>query len=404
MGVPSRAGVVAQEWAAESHCGAQRRLRQDGNIELVGRDVPCGVAGCSREDALPTGRDGAFAGKCAQLACSLILREVERDARITAYEDSPWFLFYREFLVNFPDSKFVRWARRTESWVASYENFFCQRRRPWHIFLYGSECASPVPRHRPQCVTIRRAVYEWHEANLRATFEGWPERYLELSTLDRSSLQQHAEFLGASFRLRDWPRILPEIGCLRQHLGRDGGQVSPGWDCPEVLALFTNGTADDILVQLGYVDVTPDRPRALMEEGWRVAPVVEPVVYKSMLARDVHHEVCTLIHDALKDGYNAFSGMPWALFYREWIATLAGVDGVHFAVAESNFADWYPQYRENFESFGEREVEWFFDWFGKCSEVNSEDCVKLIRGAHSKLFHRTVENLQKMQDAEESQE
>jgi hypothetical protein len=88
-----------------------------------------------------------------------------------AVQDNPWPVLYREIDERFPAARFILTTRDPNAWLASVLNHFGGRSTPMRQAIYGigDPAVDPV---------LFRARYERHERDVRAYFDGQPEKLL----------------------------------------------------------------------------------------------------------------------------------------------------------------------------------------------------------------------------------
>ncbi|RCW91493.1 sulfotransferase family protein [Winogradskyella arenosi] len=55
-----------------------------------------------------------------------------------AFQDTPWFLFYKELYDAFPDAKFILTIRDEDKWIKSIQRHFGNNSFQYHDYIYGS--------------------------------------------------------------------------------------------------------------------------------------------------------------------------------------------------------------------------------------------------------------------------
>lgn len=116
----------------------------------------------------------------------------------TAFQDVPWFLFYREAAELIPGAKFVFIHRPDAEWLESAMHHFTVRPpSPWRAYLYGEECntrANVAP--PPQCLSRILDVYQSHRRDVLEFFRHSDHQLLQLdiSNLTQSEADRHAQF------------------------------------------------------------------------------------------------------------------------------------------------------------------------------------------------------------------
>jgi hypothetical protein len=115
-----------------------------------------------------------------------------------AFQDIPWFLYYKEFDQWFPGSKFILTTRDSRSWWRSFLRYFRTENYPLFEFVYGF--GNPVG-HKE--VMIER--YERHNQEIIDYFKDRPEDLLVIDVSDEGALQDISEFLNKSSTYKKMP-------------------------------------------------------------------------------------------------------------------------------------------------------------------------------------------------------
>ena len=115
----------------------------------------------------------------------------EMTDRFDAFDDDPWYLFYREFEKRYPAARFVFYERDPEKWYQSALLFFGRSTTPMAEYIFGEGKGSPMF-NRDHHI----AVYRKHSAEVRDYFRDKPEKFLEIPDLSDSSARAVAEFVG----------------------------------------------------------------------------------------------------------------------------------------------------------------------------------------------------------------
>jgi hypothetical protein len=108
-----------------------------------------------------------------------------------AFEDDPWYLYYREFEERYSTAKFIFYERDPEAWYASALLYFGRSTTPMNELIFGKGHGSPLYNKEHQI-----AVYKQHSVDVRSFFSDKPEKLLEIPDLSDRSAQAIAGFLG----------------------------------------------------------------------------------------------------------------------------------------------------------------------------------------------------------------
>ncbi len=116
-----------------------------------------------------------------------------------AFQDTPWFMFYRELDERFPGSKFILTTRPTESWVKSVVAHFGDAVIPDHRWIYGVE-------HARGSEDVYTRVYDQHYRDVRAYFAERPDSLLEMNITAGDGWEKLCPFLGYDLPHVDFPQ------------------------------------------------------------------------------------------------------------------------------------------------------------------------------------------------------
>ena len=106
-----------------------------------------------------------------------------------AFQDDPYFLFYKEFDQWYPGSKFILTTRDSRSWWASCLNFFHMKDISIHKYIYGY--TNPVGHEE---VYIER--FERHTRDVLKYFKDRPDDLLVINVSEDGALEKISSFLG----------------------------------------------------------------------------------------------------------------------------------------------------------------------------------------------------------------
>jgi hypothetical protein len=118
------------------------------------------------------------------------LSEVKQISELfDAFQDAPWFLFYREFDRWYPGSKFILTIRDSRSWWESFSYYFEMRNLPLFKYIYGFE--NPVGHEK---TFVER--FERHNREVIEYFKDRPDDLLVLDVSEAGAVQKIGDFLG----------------------------------------------------------------------------------------------------------------------------------------------------------------------------------------------------------------
>lgn len=111
--------------------------------------------------------------------------------RFEAFDDDPWYLFYREFEQRYPSAKFVFYERDPGKWYESALLYFGRSTTPMAELIFGEGKGSPMFNRDHHL-----SVYKRHSAEVREYFHDKADKFLEIPDLSDSSAQAVAKFVG----------------------------------------------------------------------------------------------------------------------------------------------------------------------------------------------------------------
>ena len=114
----------------------------------------------------------------------------------------PWPLMFRELDKAFPGSKFVLSWRETDRWLASICDHFGAHPDVMQQLTYGEDAAAPVGNEARY-----RAVYDAHNAAVRAYFQERPGDLLEMNLAHGDGWEKLCPFIGEPTPERPFPRV-----------------------------------------------------------------------------------------------------------------------------------------------------------------------------------------------------
>lgn len=108
-----------------------------------------------------------------------------------AFQDAPWFLYYKEFDQWYPGSKFILTIRDSHSWWKSFLNYFRDEHKPLFEYIYGFD--NPAGHEK---TFVER--FEKHNHEVLDYFENRPNDLLIVDVGEDDALQKLSTFLGRS--------------------------------------------------------------------------------------------------------------------------------------------------------------------------------------------------------------
>ena len=128
--------------------------------------------------------------KLSQMLESGDLSELRKVSELfDAFQDIPWFNYYKEFDQWYPGSKFILTIRESRSWWASFLHYFRTESYPLFKYIYGH--SNPVG-HEKDLV----ARYEKHNHDVMEYFKDRPDDLLVVDVSEKDALQKLSDFLG----------------------------------------------------------------------------------------------------------------------------------------------------------------------------------------------------------------
>jgi len=115
-----------------------------------------------------------------------------------AFQDIPWFNYYREYDKLYPGSKFILTTRDSQSWWKSFLRFFRTEHYPLFEYVYGSE--NPIG-HKKRLI----ARFESHNREVIEYFKDRPDDLLVMAVGQDDALQNITKFLGRSSSYEKMP-------------------------------------------------------------------------------------------------------------------------------------------------------------------------------------------------------
>jgi hypothetical protein len=109
--------------------------------------------------------------------------------KFDAFQDAPWFLFYKEFDQWYPGSKFILTVRDSHSWWKSFANYFRDEHKPLFKYMYGFD--NPIG-HKD--VFIKH--FEDHNRKVVDYFKNRPSDLLVIEISGSDALQKTTAFLN----------------------------------------------------------------------------------------------------------------------------------------------------------------------------------------------------------------
>jgi hypothetical protein len=107
--------------------------------------------------------------------------------RYEAFQDTPWFIFYKQLYERYPDAYFILTLRESDIWLASLQKHFGDKSLPYHEWIYGT-----LDSINDSQIYLER--YNNHNSSVREFFKNNP-KFLEFR-LGQDGWKELAGLLG----------------------------------------------------------------------------------------------------------------------------------------------------------------------------------------------------------------
>lgn len=160
--------------------------------------------------------------KLERLRANFVRRGLDLLRSCDAVEDMPWPLLFREIDEAYPGSKFILTWRESDGWIKSICEHFGANPDPLQQLTYGEDHPAPVGHEAHY-----RAVYEAHNAAVRAHFRDRPDDLLEMNLAQGDGWAKLCPFLGLPVLSEPFPRAntVAERHSLRHWARRKVGRA-----------------------------------------------------------------------------------------------------------------------------------------------------------------------------------
>ena len=178
----------------------------------------------------------------------------EMAALFDAFQDAPWFLFFKEFDQWFPNSKFILTIRDSHSWWKSFLNYFENTSNPLFKYIYGYE----NPKGHEKTFVER---FEKHNHDVLEYFKDRPDDLLVIEIGNDNILTKVIDFLGKRTTLEKTPHANAALRTPSpQRKKRNSGKLTKIKDrvkrTRNRLAFITTGTASRAPIIVGGCKVS----------------------------------------------------------------------------------------------------------------------------------------------------
>ncbi len=117
-----------------------------------------------------------------------------------AFQDTPWYLLYKDLDQICPNSKFILTVRPTKDWLLSVLNHYASTPNIMNEWIYGK--AFPTSNEE---IYIDR--YEKHNSEVIAYFKNRPNDLLVLHSDEGYSWDKLCDFLGTDIPTEEFPHL-----------------------------------------------------------------------------------------------------------------------------------------------------------------------------------------------------
>lgn len=120
--------------------------------------------------------------------------------RYDCFQDTPWFMFYRELYELYPDAYFVFTVRPDEDWIKSVTNHFSNRKNSnYHEWIYGY--SDPLMNRE-----VYLETYQKHNQSVRDFFRDKPN-FLEMDLKEKNKWEKLCDLLEVSVPKVSFPYV-----------------------------------------------------------------------------------------------------------------------------------------------------------------------------------------------------
>ncbi|MCP4142728.1 MAG: sulfotransferase [Chloroflexi bacterium] len=138
-------------------------------------------------------------GKFSRMLEKKDLSEIKRISELfDAFQDIPWFLYYKEFDRWYTESKFILTTRESKSWWNSFLRYFRTEYYPLFEYVYGFE--NPIGNKE---ALVKR--FEQHNDAVLEYFKNRPDDLLVLEVGEENALEKVSHFLGKETSYKKMP-------------------------------------------------------------------------------------------------------------------------------------------------------------------------------------------------------
>lgn len=110
-----------------------------------------------------------------------------------SFNDSPWFIIYKELDAHFKGSKFILMVRDKEDWIESCVRCFGEKWSPYRFFIYGR--GFPVGNEERYL-----KFYEKHNEDVISYFKNRPDDLLVVRLEDPDKAEKIRVFLNSEIK------------------------------------------------------------------------------------------------------------------------------------------------------------------------------------------------------------
>lgn len=113
-----------------------------------------------------------------------------------SFQDTPWFLIYKELYQLYPDAYFILTKRSEKRWIKSVQKHFGDQKFKYHDYIYGTNNSI-----KDESIYLKR--YQNHNLEVELFFEG-KSNFL-IFDIENSNWETLVSFLGARKPLVAFP-------------------------------------------------------------------------------------------------------------------------------------------------------------------------------------------------------
>ncbi|WP_234571670.1 sulfotransferase family protein [Rhodohalobacter sp. 614A] len=130
----------------------------------------------------------------------ILSKAEELTSRYDCFQDTPWFMFYKELYEMYPDAYFILTIRPDENWIKSVLSHFSERENSsYHKWIYGHS----DPKMNKE---IYLSTYQRHNREVREFFSDKPN-FLEIELKEKDKWEKICALLGIRKPMVKFPHV-----------------------------------------------------------------------------------------------------------------------------------------------------------------------------------------------------